>query len=67
MVFDLCPRTLVLGEGRIIADGASAVLLQDVALLAKARLEKPLRLQACPLCRGASARPAPGPHGLNRR
>lgn len=67
MVLDLCPRTLVLGEGRIIADGASAVLLQDAALLATARLEKPLRLQACPSCSGGGARPAPGPHGLNRR
>ena len=50
MVLDLCPRTLVLGEGTIIADGASAVILQDAALLAAARLEKPLRLQACPVC-----------------
>ena len=50
LVLDLCPRTLVLGEGTIIADGASAVILQDAALLAAARLEKPLRLQACPVC-----------------
>ena len=52
MVLDLCPRTLVLDAGTIVADGASAVILQDAELLATARLEKPLRLQACPLCGG---------------
>ncbi|MCM8611255.1 ABC transporter ATP-binding protein [Accumulibacter sp.] len=61
MVLDLCPRTLVLGEGRIIADGASAVILSDAALLAAARLEQPLRLQACPVCSGAARRPSPPP------
>ncbi len=55
MVLDVCPRTLVLGEGRVIADGASAVILRDAALLAEARLEKPLRLQACPVCSGGIA------------
>jgi cobalt/nickel transport system ATP-binding protein len=50
LVLDLCPRTLVLREGTIIADGATAVVLQNADLLAAARLEKPLRLQACPVC-----------------
>ncbi len=59
LVLDLCPRTLVLREGTIIADGASAVVLQNADLLAAARLEKPLRLQACPVCSGASGREAP--------
>jgi cobalt/nickel transport system ATP-binding protein len=50
MVLDLCARTIVLGEGRILADGPTREIMQDEALLAASRLEKPLRLQGCPVC-----------------
>jgi len=60
LVLDLCARTIVLQEGRVLADGPSAEILADEPLLAKAGLEKPLRLQGCPNCaRGEIPRPAP--------
>ena len=43
---DVCQRTLVLRDGRVVADGPSASLLQDRELLASCRLELPLRWQA---------------------
>jgi cobalt/nickel transport system ATP-binding protein len=50
MVLDLCSRTLVLKEGRVVADGATLNILQNEDLLDASRLEKPLRLQGCPVC-----------------
>ena len=55
IVLDLCPRTIVLQEGRVAADGPTLMLLQDDALLAASGLERPLRLQGCPVCQGGSA------------
>jgi cobalt/nickel transport system ATP-binding protein len=54
MVLDLCDRTLVLREGRIAADGPTAKIMQDEDLLASSHLEKPLRMQGCPVCRSVS-------------
>jgi cobalt/nickel transport system ATP-binding protein len=51
MVLDLCARTIILKEGRLMADGSTWDILQDEALLATGHLEKPLRLQGCPVCR----------------
>ena len=48
MVLDCCERTLVLAEGRVVADGATRELLADADLLAGAGLELPLRLQGPP-------------------
>ncbi len=50
LILDTCPRTLILKNARLLADGPSSVLLQDDNLLAAAGLEKPLRFQACPNC-----------------
>jgi cobalt/nickel transport system ATP-binding protein len=50
MVLDLCERTIVIREGRVAADGATVEILQDDKLLESSRLEKPLRLQGCPIC-----------------
>ncbi|MBI5589896.1 MAG: ABC transporter ATP-binding protein [Deltaproteobacteria bacterium] len=50
MVLDLCSRTIVLKKGRVEADGPTRDILQDAALLDACRLEKPLSLQACPIC-----------------
>ena len=60
MVLDLCPRTLVLKEGRIIADGPTPKIMQDEDLLASCSLEKPLRMQGCPVCNPADPGPMAG-------
>jgi cobalt/nickel transport system ATP-binding protein len=38
---ELCPRAVILNEGVIVADGPTAVILADAALLAANRLELP--------------------------
>jgi len=50
MVLDLCERTIIMNDGSVIADGKSIELLRDDELLEKTGLEKPLRLQNCPVC-----------------
>jgi energy-coupling factor transporter ATP-binding protein EcfA2 len=44
LVLDLCPRTLVLDAGRIVADGPSRDVLGDAALMDRHGLEVPLSL-----------------------
>ena len=41
LVRDLCPRTVIMDEGRIVADGPSHRLLMDVELLERHGLERP--------------------------
>jgi cobalt/nickel transport system ATP-binding protein len=41
LVRDLCPRTVILDEGRIVADGPTHHLLADVELLERHGLEQP--------------------------
>jgi cobalt transport protein ATP-binding subunit len=41
LIRDLCPRTVVLDEGRIVADGSTNRLLADVELLERHGLEQP--------------------------
>jgi len=48
-VLDLCARTIVLHRGRVLADGRTADIFQNEALLEESRLERPLRMQGCPL------------------
>ena len=50
MVVDLCDRTIVLHKGEVAADGPTEDLLRDEKLLARCALEKPLRVQGCPVC-----------------
>jgi ABC-type molybdate transport system ATPase subunit len=50
MILCLCTRVIVLREGTVAADGPAADLLCDEALLAASHLERPLSLQACPIC-----------------
>jgi len=45
MVLELCERTIILGEGRIAADGTTQELFSDEKLLEENGLEKPLSLQ----------------------
>jgi len=50
MVIDLCERTIVLHNGQVTADGPTLEIFQNDALLEKSHLEKPLRIQGCPVC-----------------
>lgn len=50
LVLDLCPRTIILHQGKIAADGPSRSLLADEALLERCSLESPAGLRACPRC-----------------
>jgi cobalt/nickel transport system ATP-binding protein len=44
-VLELCPRTVLMDRGRIVADGTTLSLLSDARLLAAHRLELPYGLQ----------------------
>lgn len=57
MVLDLCERTIVLHEGLVRADGPTKEIFQNDELLAESRLERPLRMQGCPVCSGGSPLP----------
>lgn len=46
MVLDLCPRTIVLSEGAVMADGPTQQIFADDALLERCGLERPLAMQA---------------------
>jgi cobalt/nickel transport system ATP-binding protein len=50
LVLDLCKRTIILHEGRIQADGPTSEIFHNEKLLADCSLEKPLRMQDCPVC-----------------
>jgi cobalt/nickel transport system ATP-binding protein len=52
MVVDLCERTIVMHEGLIRADGPTREIFGNEELLAASCLEKPLRMQGCPICSG---------------
>lgn len=52
MVVDLCDRTIVMHEGLIRADGPTREIFGNEELLAASCLEKPLRMQGCPVCSG---------------
>ena len=44
LALQLCPRTIVLGRGKTLADGPTHDIFADDDLLAKSRLEKPLSM-----------------------
>jgi len=50
LVLDLCDRTIVIREGVIMADGPTTEIFQNEQMLEQCHLEKPLRMQACPVC-----------------
>ncbi|SMD10813.1 energy-coupling factor ABC transporter ATP-binding protein [Sporomusa malonica] len=52
LVLDLCARTVVISAGRVIADGPTLDIFNDQELLDRAHLEKPFRMQGCPVCNG---------------
>jgi len=52
MVMDLCERTIIMHQGQVIADGPTPEIFANDDLLQKSDLEKPLRMQGCPVCGG---------------
>jgi cobalt/nickel transport system ATP-binding protein len=50
LVLELCPRTIILQQGRVLRDGASDRLLADAALMSEAGLELPQRIVHCRHC-----------------
>ncbi len=48
---ELCERTIVMAGGRVAADGPTRDIFADDELLAAGGLERPLGMQACPVCR----------------
>lgn len=54
LAIQLCLRTIVLSQGKIVADGLTMNIFSDDDLLAQSRLEKPLSMQNCPRCGGKS-------------
>ncbi|MBU1044491.1 MAG: energy-coupling factor ABC transporter ATP-binding protein [Candidatus Omnitrophica bacterium] len=56
LAMDVCERTIVLHQGKVTADGPTMELFQDENLLHQSSLEKPLRMQQCPVCAAAKKR-----------
>jgi len=50
LVCDLCQRTIVLKEGKVIADGPTREVLSDEALMEESALEVPLSLKLASRC-----------------
>jgi cobalt/nickel transport system ATP-binding protein len=53
MALDVCERAIVLRDGAIMADGPTRALFADEALMDACGLERPLAMQACPVCTNA--------------
>ncbi len=60
---ELCPRSVIMSEGAIVADGPTGALLGDAELMAAHRLELPYGFDASVL----GARPAPPPPAAGGR
>jgi len=54
LALDLCERTIVLHEGRVVADGATREIFVDDALLEASALERPAGLRPCAVCGNAA-------------
>lgn len=50
LVFELCERTIVLKDGKVMSDGPTVDILADTATMEQSGLEVPLVLQNCPAC-----------------
>jgi cobalt/nickel transport system ATP-binding protein len=50
MILELCDRTIVLHEGKVMADGPTLEIFNNDELLKTCRLEKPFAMQGCPVC-----------------
>jgi cobalt/nickel transport system ATP-binding protein len=52
MVVDLCDRTIVIYNGLVTADGPTLQIFENPTVLTESHLERPLRMQGCPVCAG---------------
>lgn len=52
LALDVCQRTIVLHNGKITADGSTNTIFQNDRLLKESGLDRPLRMQGCPVCSG---------------
>lgn len=59
MVLELCERTIILHDGIIMADGPTDEIFQNLDLLTECHLERPLSMQACPICSGHAQKKSP--------
>ena len=50
MVLELCERTIVISEGKVVEDAATLKVLTDEVLMEQCGLEKPMALSNCPVC-----------------
>ncbi len=50
MVLELCERTIIIQDGKVIIDGPTGEILANEELMEKCGLEMPLCLQGCPVC-----------------
>ena len=50
MILELCKRTIVLHEGKVMADGPTLEIFNNDELLKTCHLEKPFAMQGCPVC-----------------
>jgi cobalt/nickel transport system ATP-binding protein len=50
LAVDVCERTLIISNGTISADGKSVEIFQNDIILNNSSLERPLRMQGCPIC-----------------
>jgi cobalt/nickel transport system ATP-binding protein len=50
MMFETCKRIIVIKEGEVVSDGATADILTNAELLDSCGLEVPLSIQNCPAC-----------------
>ncbi|MHB1420841.1 MAG: energy-coupling factor ABC transporter ATP-binding protein [Bacillota bacterium] len=50
MVLELCERTIILNDGKVITDGPTVEILTNVELMENCGLEMPPGLQGCPVC-----------------
>lgn len=57
MALEVCDRTIVISDGKVIADGDTLDILSNDELLERSGLERPFSLQNCPVC-GSKKEPA---------
>ena len=50
LALEVCERTVVMSGGLVCADGPTSEVFADDALLERSGLERPLAMQACPVC-----------------
>ena len=58
MIYELCERTIILNQGRVMADGPTTVIFTDLALLEDCGLEQPTYMRMGLFSRQIATSPA---------